>query len=112
MIEPLFEHRRMFARRATRVLELEGDGPPLVLVHGYADSADSWRQTLDRLARVAGVAPPGLEMTRLLSLVQRDPVLRSVVALPTPSPPLCCVPRWPGCTVSWRSPRRTGSTPR
>lgn len=158
MIEPLFEHRRSFAGCATRVLELEGDGPPLVLFHGYADSADTWRQTLDRLARagrravavdlpgfgtadrldsdpilpqldafalavvryasgrsrepviavgnslggcvvlrlaerhgerlagVVGVAPAGLEMTRLLSLVQRDPVLRTVVALPTPVP--------------------------
>lgn len=158
MIEPLFEHRRIFAGCATRVLELEGDGPPLVLFHGYADSADTWRQTLDRLARVGrravavdlpgfgaadrlgpdlilpqldefaiavvryaagrsqdpvvavgnslggcvvlrlaerhagrlagvvGVAPAGLEMTQLLSLVQRDPVLRTVVALPTPVP--------------------------
>ena len=158
MIEPLLEHRRIFAGYGTRVLELEGEGPPLVLFHGYADSADTWRQTLDRLARagrravavdlpgfgaadrlrrdpilpqldefavavvryaagrsrtpviavgnslggcvvlrlaerhadrlagVVGVAPAGLEMTRLLSLVQRDPVLRSVVALPTPVP--------------------------
>ena len=158
MIEPLFEHRKIFAGCATRVLELEGGGPPLVLFHGYADSADTWRQTLDRLARagrravavdlpgfgtadrlhptpilpqldefaiavvryaagrrrepviavgnslggcvvlrlaerhadrlagVVGVAPAGLEMTRLLALVQRDPVLRTVVAVPTPVP--------------------------
>ncbi|GAC1580895.1 MAG: alpha/beta hydrolase [Candidatus Dormibacteria bacterium] len=158
VIEPLVEHRKSFAGVSTRVRELAGSGPPFVLFHGYADSADTWRQTLDRLARVGrravavdlpgfgaadrlgpepvlpqldafavavvryaagrgripviavgnslggcvvlrlaerhpgqlagvvGVAPAGLEMTRLLHLVQRDPVLRSVVALPTPVP--------------------------
>jgi pimeloyl-ACP methyl ester carboxylesterase len=158
MIQPLFEHRRTFAGYETRVLELEGDGLPVALFHGYADSADTWRQVLDRVARqgrraiavdlpgfgtadpllpdrilpqldefalaavryvsgsgrepviaagnslggcivlrmarrhparVAGVmpiAPAGLEMTRLLNLVQRDPVLRSLLALPAPLP--------------------------
>ncbi|MHB8695279.1 MAG: alpha/beta fold hydrolase [Solirubrobacteraceae bacterium] len=51
MIEPLFEHRRSFAGYETRVLELEGKGPPRLLIHGYADSADTWRQTLALLAR-------------------------------------------------------------
>lgn len=50
-MQPLFEHRLELAGFATRALELEGDGPPLVLLHGYADSADTWRRTLDRLAR-------------------------------------------------------------
>lgn len=158
MIQPLFEHRRSFARYETRVLELEGDGAPLVMFHGYADSADTWRQTLALLARrgrraiavdlpgfgvadpllpdpilpqldefaaavlryaagrrhqpviavgnslggcvsmrlaerkptgVAGVvaiAPAGLEMSRLLSLVQADPVLHTLLSLPTPVP--------------------------
>jgi pimeloyl-ACP methyl ester carboxylesterase len=40
----------------------------------------------DELWGVVGVAPAGLEMTRLLHLVQRDPLLRSLVALPTPVP--------------------------
>jgi pimeloyl-ACP methyl ester carboxylesterase len=158
MIQPLFEHRPTLAGYETRVLELEGDGVPIVLFHGYADSADTWRHTLailarrgrraiavdlpgfgaadrltsepilpqldefaigavryaagrqrapvlavgnslggcvslrlaerhgDRLAGVVGVAPAGLEMTRLLYLVQRDPILRSLLALPTPVP--------------------------
>jgi pimeloyl-ACP methyl ester carboxylesterase len=158
VIQPLFEHRLTLAGFETRVLELEGDGVPIVMLHGYADSADTWRQTLAVLARqgrraiavdlpgfgtadplepgeilpqldrfaaaaarylagrprqaviavgnslggcialrlaerhgdelwgVVGVAPAGLEMTRLLHLVQRDPLLRSLVALPTPVP--------------------------
>src|ERR1019366_234004 len=40
----------------------------------------------DRLAGVLGAAPAGLEMSRLLHLVQRDPLLRSLLALPTPVP--------------------------
>jgi pimeloyl-ACP methyl ester carboxylesterase len=158
MIQPLFEHRREFAGYETRVLELEGDGVPIVMFHGYADSADTWREMLALLARkgrraiavdlpgfgtaerltpdpilpqldefaaaatryvagrprqrviavgnslggcvalrlaerhpeslagVVGVAPAGLEMSRLLYLVQRDPVLHSLLALPTPVP--------------------------
>jgi pimeloyl-ACP methyl ester carboxylesterase len=158
MIEPLFEHRRSFAGYETRVLELEGQGPPRLLIHGYADSADTWRQTLallarrgqraiavdlpgfgladpladglllpqydefcaealgyvagrprqgvlvvgnslggcislrlaerhpSRLAGVLAVAPAGLVMNRLLEIVRRDPLLRSLLALPTPVP--------------------------
>jgi pimeloyl-ACP methyl ester carboxylesterase len=160
MIQPLFEHRLELAGYETRVLELEGDGVPIVMFHGYADSADTWRQSLallgrrgrraiavdlpgfgtaaplngdpvlpqldafaiaavdylggrrqkpliavgnslggcvslrlaercgDRLAGVVAVAPAGLEMSRLLSLVERDPLLRSLLALPTPVPPM------------------------
>jgi pimeloyl-ACP methyl ester carboxylesterase len=158
MVQPLFEHRMEFAGYRTRVLELEGDGPPTALFHGYADSADTWRLVLAELARrgqravavdlpgfggadeldsgpilpqldafvldaaryaagkprqplvvvgnslggclalrlaaghgsrLAGVmvaAPAGLQMSRLLFLVERDPVLRSLLALPTPVP--------------------------
>lgn len=50
-MQPLFEHRLELAGYGTRALELEGDGPPLLLLHGYADSADTWRRTLDRLGR-------------------------------------------------------------
>lgn len=35
----------------TRWLQTAGEGPPLLLVHGYADSADSWRPLLRELAR-------------------------------------------------------------
>jgi len=158
VIQPLFEHRLTLAGNNTRVLELEGDGVPILMFHGYADSADTWRYALARLARhgrraiavdlpgfataepllkepilpqldqfaaaatkylsgprhepvlavgnslggcvalrlaerhrkqvagVVAVAPAGLEMSRLLHLVQRDPLLRTLLALPTPVP--------------------------
>lgn len=50
-MQPLFEYRLLVAGYRTRVLELEGDGPPMLLLHGYSDSADTWRLLLDRLAR-------------------------------------------------------------
>ena len=51
MTEPLFEHRLELGGFETRALELEGDGPPVVLFHGFADSADTWRLVLAELAR-------------------------------------------------------------
>lgn len=50
-MEPLFEHRMEFAGYETRVLELEGRGDPIVLLHGWSDSADTWRHVLARLGR-------------------------------------------------------------
>jgi pimeloyl-ACP methyl ester carboxylesterase len=51
VIQPLVEHGLTLAGYKTRVLELEGDGVPIVMFHGYADSADTWRQCLALLAR-------------------------------------------------------------
>src|SRR3954468_2250761 len=50
-MQPLFEHRLTLAGFDTRALELEGEGPPLLLLHGWADSADTRRLLLDKLAR-------------------------------------------------------------
>jgi pimeloyl-ACP methyl ester carboxylesterase len=62
-VEPLLEYRRSFGGFETRVLELEGAGPPLVLLHGWADSADTWRLLLAELAaaerRAVAIDLPG-----------------------------------------------------
>ena len=34
----------------TRVLEVAGDGPPILLLDGFSDSADTWRPVLEALA--------------------------------------------------------------
>jgi pimeloyl-ACP methyl ester carboxylesterase len=156
--EPLFEHRLELAGRSTRVLELEGTGSPIVLLHGFADSADTWRSVLDRIARagrpalaidlpgfgaadpldpgpvlpqldaaavaaveyvheqsgapavlagnslggvvalraaereevplagVVPVAPAGLDMPRWFGIIERDPIVRWLLAAPVPLP--------------------------
>jgi pimeloyl-ACP methyl ester carboxylesterase len=154
-MQPLFEHRLELAGFETRALELEGSGPPLLLLHGFADSADTWRTLLDqlgrsdrravaldlpgfgtadrlrddrpvlaqltsfataavrrfapgggavvcgnslggclalllaerpglRLAGVVPVAPAGLDMARWFTIIEREPVLRALLASPVP----------------------------
>lgn len=45
------EKRIRLAGYHTRMLEVAGDGPPLVFLHGYADSEDTWRPVMERLNR-------------------------------------------------------------
>jgi pimeloyl-ACP methyl ester carboxylesterase len=158
MLQPLFEHRLELAGFETRALELEGSGPPLLLLHGFADSADTWRIVLDRLGRsdrravaldlpgfgtadklradepvlaqltsfamaavrhhapdgsaivcgnslggclslllaqrrglelagVVPVAPAGLDMAGWFTIIEREPILRALLASPLPIPP-------------------------
>ena len=76
-MQPLVEHRGAFGGYSTRVLELEGDGPPLVFLHGFADSADTWRLVLSHLAkqdrRAVAVDLPGFAQADRLS--RDEPVL-------------------------------------
>jgi pimeloyl-ACP methyl ester carboxylesterase len=158
-MQPLFEHRLELSGYETRALELEGTGPPLILLHGFADSADTWRLLLDRLGRsdrravaldlpgfgtadaldpdrpvleqltgfaaaavrrfapeggaivcgnslggalalrlaerptldlagVIPVAPAGLDMARWFVIIEREPILRTLLASPFPVPPV------------------------
>jgi pimeloyl-ACP methyl ester carboxylesterase len=69
-MEPLIEHSMQLAGHRTRVLELEGAGPGIVLLHGWGDSADTWRPLLAELAarrrRAIAVDLPGFgHATRL-----------------------------------------------
>ncbi|MER6900182.1 alpha/beta fold hydrolase, partial [Amycolatopsis sp. NPDC000740] len=78
--EPIRESFRRFAGMRTRVLEVgppvaeapapkrtrrKGDGKPraprLVLLHGYCDSADTWRPVLGELA-AAGIAAIAVDL--------------------------------------------------
>lgn len=67
----LFEHRLRLAGTQTRVLEVDGKGPPLLMLHGYADSADTWRAMLDRFVhtgrRAIALDMPGFGTAEPLS---------------------------------------------
>src|SRR5215218_7847742 len=69
-MEWIIERSMQVAGHRTRVLELEGSGPGIVLLHGWGDSADAWRPLLGELAmcgrRAIAVDLPGFgQATRL-----------------------------------------------
>lgn len=114
-MEPLLEHRRRFAGYETRVLELEGKGPPLVLVHGYADSADTWRLVLARLARAERAAVaidlPGFATAASLRpgpvLPQLDRFVAAVVAYAGDGGPTVLAGNSLGGTLTLRAAQRS-----
>ncbi|MGW4248871.1 alpha/beta fold hydrolase, partial [Nocardia sp. NPDC004722] len=54
--DAITESTRSYAGVRTRVLSVAGAGTPIVLFHGFADSADTWREVLVRLARAGRTA--------------------------------------------------------
>lgn len=91
-MQPLFEHGLTLGGYSTRVLELEGDGPPLVFFHGFSDSADTWRATMAKLGkldrRAVAVDLPGFAKASPLKpgkvLPQLDRFGRAVVEYAAP----------------------------
>jgi len=47
----IFEHALEIEGLRTFAVELDGEGTPLLLLHGYSDSADTWRPAMDSLRR-------------------------------------------------------------
>jgi pimeloyl-ACP methyl ester carboxylesterase len=43
------EYRLTLNGARTRAIEVEGSGPPVVMLHGFCDSADTWRNVLEKL---------------------------------------------------------------
>src|SRR5918997_6856108 len=62
-MESVHEHRIEAAGHRTRALEVAGNGPGIVLLHGWSHSADTWRPLLAELAargrRAIAVDLPG-----------------------------------------------------
>jgi pimeloyl-ACP methyl ester carboxylesterase len=69
-MDRLIERSMQVGGHRTRVLELEGAGPGIVLLHGWRDSSEAWRPLLGELAiwgrRAIAVDLPGFgQATRL-----------------------------------------------
>jgi pimeloyl-ACP methyl ester carboxylesterase len=63
--------RARFGTVETRVLSVDGEGTPIVLLHGYADTADTWLGVLNRLGR-AGRRAMAVDLPGFGSASARD----------------------------------------
>ncbi len=74
------ERRLELAGYKTRALEVDGSGTPMVLLHGYSDSADCWRRLLALAARRSRAAValdlPGFGTAS--ALLHDEPVLEQL----------------------------------
>jgi pimeloyl-ACP methyl ester carboxylesterase len=107
---PVLAARVGLATGSTRMLHVDGDGPAIILLHGYADSAASWTGVLDHLARLghravaidlpgfgaAAARPPG-PMVPVL-----DDALRSLIG-ELDEGPAVVVGNSLGCVVALRA---------
>jgi pimeloyl-ACP methyl ester carboxylesterase len=88
----VLEHRLEVGGHRTRALELPGDGPGIVLLHGWGDSADTWRALLNGLApygrRALAVDLPGFGRASRLA---QGPILPQLDAFAA-----ALVDRWAG----------------
>lgn len=77
----LVERRQVIGGYRTRVLEVTGDGPAFLFLHGFSDSADTWRPILSELAALgrAGVAVDLPGHGRAGSFLARTPVIPQLV---------------------------------
>lgn len=66
------ERRLELGGTETRAIELDGDGPPILCLHGFADSADTWRPLLERMAE-AGRGAMAIDLTGFGAAAELDP---------------------------------------
>ncbi len=76
------ERRTRLAGFETRILSSPGSGPPVVFIHGFADSADCWRPAIDGLAR-AGRATCAIDLPGFGTAdpMRRGPILPQIDAV-------------------------------
>ncbi len=111
------ERRAAHAGVGTRELFVEGDGPTVVLAHGFAHPADSWRPVLQRFANAGqsavAVDMPGFGVADAAQqgpwLPQGDRFLAEVIARHSADGPVVLVGNSLGAALTVRaaaSPRR------